>query len=171
MRIAIIIPTRQTRNSEGKTGSSRLPVKQCNIYQEKGGRTHEFTRGFTRLRIIISEWRGSVPRRNNFSFEGHSRFHEEMIFLSRGKSRGNSWYPPNVFPDEYHCFTGRRETCCLKGITPATEVSLHLVLALQFHLPALVSWRCSILVQTILRDGADVASMFLSFAGFTFIFF
>ena len=69
----------------------------CNIYQEKGGRTHEFTRGFTRLRIIISEWRGSVPRRNNFSFEGHSRFHEEMIFLSRGKSRGNSWYPPNFF--------------------------------------------------------------------------
>ena len=75
------------------------------------------------------------------------------------------------FPGECHCFTGRRETCCLNGITPATEVSLHLVLALQFHLPALVSWRCSILVQTILRDGADVASMFLSFAGFAFIFF
>ena len=95
--IAIMIPTRQTRNSEGKIGYSCLPVRQCNIYQEKGRRTHEFTRGFTRLRIIISEWRGSVPRRNNFSFEGHSRFHEEMIFLSRGKTRGNSWYPPNFF--------------------------------------------------------------------------
>ena len=74
------------------------------------------------------------------------------------------------FPGECHCFTGRRETCCLNGITPATEVSLHLVLELQFHLPALVSQRCSILVQTILRDGADVASMFLSFAGCIYIF-
>ena len=75
-----------------------------------------------------------------------------------------------LFPGEHHCLTGRRETCCLNGIMPTTEVSLHLVLALQFHLPALVSWRCSILVQTILRDGADVASMFLSFAGCIYIF-
>ena len=34
MRIAIIIPTRQTRNSEGKTGSSCLPVKQCRVKYE-----------------------------------------------------------------------------------------------------------------------------------------
>jgi len=41
------------------------------------------------------------------------------------------------FPGEHHCLTGRRETCCLNGITPATEVSVHLVLELQFQLPAL----------------------------------
>ena len=51
--------------------------------------------GVSRDRIIIPE--GQSPEGIIISVEGHSRFYEEMIFLGRGKTRRNSWYPPNFF--------------------------------------------------------------------------
>ena len=44
-----------------------------------------------------------------------------------------------LFPGEHHCLTGRRETCCLNGVTPVTEGAAELVRELQIQLPALVA--------------------------------